>query len=356
MSEEMHILLADDSAITRGLFSKAFIQSGFEIAGMVSNGRKAVDFCREHKVDAVVSDFDMPEMGGLEAAKIIVREFGIPVVMYAEQTDVKADVIATGATFEKKPPLSDFDGTAMKAFVERVRSVIEKSPSAGRTEFSAVRQPLEAASGAPGASGDSASEISSAAEGAFKVLCIGASTGGPTAVQEVLSGLGPSFPLPVLYVQHIDVGADEKMVRWFNQVCPNMPMHLASNGEVAQPGHVYMAPAEKHLVIDYTMRGLPVLSLSDEPPERFLRPAVNKLFRSAAKLYKSACLAVLMTGMGQDGAEGCKEIVAAGGTTIVEDKSTCTVFGMPAAAIELGAATKVLPRTVIAAAVRKLVK
>ena len=190
----------------------------------------------------------------------------------------------------------------------------------------------------------------------FKILCIGASTGGPTAVQEVLKGLGENFPLPVLYAQHLDVGSADKMAKWFSDTCPNIPMTLAKDGEVAEAGHVYLAPAEKHLVIDRMKNDLPVLHLSDEPPERFLRPAVNKLFRSAAKFYKENCLAVLMTGMGRDGAEGCKEIVDAGGYTICEDKSTCKVFGMPAAAIEMNAASNVLPRGEVAPAVLRMVK
>jgi two-component system chemotaxis response regulator CheB len=117
-----------------------------------------------------------------------------------------------------------------------------------------------------------------------------------------------------------------------------------------------MAPADKHLVIDYIKNDLPVLKLSDEPPERFLRPAVNKLFRSAAKNYKKSALAILLTGMGQDGAEGCKEITNVGGFTICEDESTCTVFGMPQAAIEMKAASRVLPRDCIARAVVKMTR
>ncbi|WP_191018052.1 CheB methylesterase domain-containing protein [Treponema zioleckii] len=190
----------------------------------------------------------------------------------------------------------------------------------------------------------------------FTILCIGASTGGPSAVQLVLQGLGENFPLPVLYAQHLDVGADDKMAKWFSDTCPNIPVTLAKDGEIAQPGHAYLAPAEKHLVIDRVKNGLPVLKLSDEPPERFLRPAVNKLFRSAAKFYKQSCLAILMTGMGADGAEGCKEIIDAGGYTICEDKSTCKVFGMPAAAIAMNAASKVLPRGEVAPTILKLVK
>jgi two-component system chemotaxis response regulator CheB len=165
----------------------------------------------------------------------------------------------------------------------------------------------------------------------------------------VLSKLGDDFSLPIVYVQHLDVGSDVKMVDWFNSSCPNLVVELAQDGQEAKRGHVYLAPAERHLIVDSISHlGNPVLKLSDEPEERFLRPAVNKLFRSAAKLYGSACLAVLMTGMGRDGADGCQMVVECGGHTIVEDKSTCAVFGMPAAAIEQNAANEILPRDKIA--------
>ncbi len=348
MSDLLKVLIVDDSAITRGLFEKAFVRNNFEIAASVSNGRKAVDFCREHGIDIVVSDYNMPEMNGIDAAKIIIGEFGIPVLIYSEDLSIKSDVLATGAAFEKKPSLQTFDESILRDFTQKVREAVEKAKTEGLNPHNSHSERVHDI--------DLDKESSFGSTHSFKVLCIGASTGGPTAVQKVLSGLGNSFPLPVLYTQHIDIGADEKMVRWFNQVCPNIPMSLAKDGEIARKGHVYMAPADKHLIIDYVKNDLPVLKLSDEPPERFLRPAVNKLFRSAAKLYKKSCLALLLTGMGQDGAEGCKEITNAGGFTICEDESTCTVFGMPQAAIEMKAASRVLPRDCIARAVVKMTR
>lgn len=347
MSDTLKVLIVDDSAITRGLFEKAFLRNSFEIAGSVSNGRKAVDFCRENRVDVVVSDFNMPEMNGIDSAKMIISEFGIPVVIYSDDISIKTDVLATGAAFEKKPSLQTFDEVDLNEFTKKVKIDVKKANSEGTSphkNYSAKNFDI-----------DEKENIFGDAH-TYKVLCIGASTGGPTAVQKVLAGLGNNFPLPVLYAQHIDIGADEKMVRWFNQVCPNIPMSLARDGEIAKKGHVYMAPADKHLIIDYIKDELPVLKLSNEPPERFLRPAVNKLFRSAAKLYKNFCLALLLTGMGQDGAEGCKEITDAGGFTICEDESTCTVFGMPQAAIEMKAASRVLPRDCIARAVVKMTR
>ena len=367
MSGMLRMLIADDSAITRGLFEKAFTQNGFEVAGLVSNGRKAVDFCRENPVDFVLTDFDMPELNGAEAAKIISGELGIPVVAYSDDNSKSAACMTAGvALFLKKPPLSAYNAVVMNEFVANVKKALSGAGLAGSAGSAASAVAGGGAGGTCGMAGGTGSSIRSQESfphhfhplphGDFKILCIGASTGGPTAVQQVLSGLGNNFPLPVLYTQHLDVGADEKMAKWFSETCPNIPMSLARDGEIAKSGHAYLAPADKHLVIDYVKNDLPVLRLSDEPPERFLRPAVNKLFRSAAKNYQQNCLAVLMTGMGRDGAEGCKEIVDTGGYTICEDKSTCTVFGMPAAAIEMNAATRVFPRDKIAQEVLKLVR
>ena len=340
---KIKVLIVDDSAIARGIFEKAFNNTQkFQVVGMVSNGRKAVDFCKENEVHLVVTDYDMPEMNGIEETRILAKELGKPVCIYSEDNSIKTDALEAGAMlFQIKPSFSSFSSQGMVLFIKKIEDSI-------KNENIAI----------PASEPTQAKEIKTKhfPSHSFKILCIGASTGGPTAVQTVLKGLGSNFPLPILYVQHIDIGSDLKMVNWFKTTCPNIPMELAKDGQIAQNGHVYMAPADKHLVIDFINKeGKPVLKLSDEPPERFLKPAVNKLFRSAAALYEKQCLAVLLTGMGRDGAEGCKEIVDKGGCTIVEDKSTCAVFGMPAAAIELEAATKILPRGTIAAEILQLI-
>ena len=340
---KIKVLIVDDSAIARGIFEKAFNNTQkFQVVGMVSNGRKAVDFCKENEVHLVVTDYDMPEMNGIEETRILAKELGKPVCIYSEDNSIKTDALEAGAMlFQIKPSFSSFSSQGMVLFIKKIEDSI-------KNENIAI----------PASEPAQAKEIKTKhfPSHSFKILCIGASTGGPTAVQTVLKGLGSNFPLPILYVQHIDIGSDLKMVNWFKTTCPNIPMELAKDGQIAQNGHVYMAPADKHLIIDFINKeGKPVLKLSDEPPERFLKPAVNKLFRSAAALYEKQCLAVLLTGMGRDGAEGCKEIVDKGGCTIVEDKSTCAVFGMPAAAIELEAATKILPRGTIATEILQLI-
>lgn len=336
MGEKIRIVIADDSAIIRGLLEKAFLAQGkFEILDNVSNGRKAVDAAKEKRPDLVVSDLGMPELDGIEATKIISGEYRIPCVIFSEDPAKKEEALRAGAAlFEVKPALSAFKMETIKAFADKVYLTFNSAkPRQDNSEGERYERSFKE----------------------FKILCIGASTGGPSATQQVLSGLGKKFPLPILYTQHLDVGADAKMAAWFDDSCPDIKVKLAENGEEGMPGTVYLAPADRHLEIDYiNPLGRPVLKLSDDPPERFLRPAVNKLFRSAAKHYKNACLAVLLTGMGRDGAEGCKMIVDNGGTTIAEDRTTCTVFGMPAAAIEIGGASEVLPRDKIAARILEL--
>ncbi len=193
--------------------------------------------------------------------------------------------------------------------------------------------------------------------GIYRLLCIGASTGGPAAVEALLRGLGKNFPLPVLYVQHVGTGSDGNMAKWFSEVCPDIGFVLARTGMIAKPGTVYMAPAGRHMVVSSIMPdGFPVLTLTDEPHEQYVKPCVNKLFRSAAGFFGKSLLAVLMTGMGRDGADGCKVIMEHGGHTIVEDESTCAVFGMPQAAIQEGGAGEILPGNMIAGRILELIR
>ncbi|MCR5188215.1 MAG: response regulator, partial [Treponema sp.] len=182
--EKIKIVIADDSAIIRGILEKALDASGdFEILASVSNGRKAVDAVKYNPVDLVISDIDMPELNGIEAAKIITQEHKVPVVIFSEDRGLKNKALDAGAVlFEEKPPLSAFKIENLAGFIERVHSYV-KNIKPCKESHAHSHHPYK-----------------------FKVVVLGASTGGPTAVQEVLSGLGPNFPLPIVYVQHIDVG------------------------------------------------------------------------------------------------------------------------------------------------------
>ncbi len=321
----MKIMIADGSAVVRTILEQGLDSySDVNIISFVSNGKKLRDAIDDEVPNVIVSGLDMSDPVEKEDLRFVVSKRRIPVLLLS---DSEAGNENLGCEIIEKPKISGYNKEFFNLLVEKLRILASSVSSLGLSKKSS-----------------------------FKVLCIGASTGGPSAVSKILPSLGKNFSLPVLYAQHIDIGADKNMAEWFASVCHNIKVKLAEDGEEALPGTVYMAPADKHLVIDYiSPKGNPVLKLSNEEPERFLRPAVNKLFRSAAKVYDKRCLAVLLTGMGSDGAEGCKEICDRGGWTIVEDRSTCAVFGMPAAAIEAGGAQEILPRGEIAKRILELV-
>jgi len=193
-----------------------------------------------------------------------------------------------------------------------------------------------------------ATAIVSSAPGSLQMLGIVASTGGPNALVKMLAGLGGNVPVPILLVQHITPSFLKGFVVWLNGVAP-MRVIEAVDGQIPQPGSVYVAPAEQHLVLD---RGC--LRLDSSAPVSVQRPSGTVLFRSMARSLGANCLGVLLTGMGEDGALGLRDIREAGGYTIAEDETTAVVYGMPAAAVKMGAVCESLPLDDIAPRVLQL--
>ena len=328
----MRIMIADDSAVVRTIIVQGFAKNkDIQIIAYVSTCQKLLNNLKLENPDVIICGNETSDEDEKEALNTITGKYNIPVLLLEDDSKDKTPFIAKLTDSLSKPKLREYNQEFFARLLQKLNALIELKPLSDtkkKTNNNLVR-----------------------------LLCIGASTGGPTAVSEVLCGLGNNFPIPILYTQHIEIEKDKPLVDWLSQVCKNLKVKLAEDGEEAKAGTVYMAPADRHLVISHeSNNGKPVLKISDEEPERYLRPAVNKLFKSAAEIYKNNVLAVLLTGMGADGANGCKEICEKGGWTIVEDKSTCAVFGMPAAAIELGAAKEVLPRPEIAGRILELVE
>ena len=328
----MRIMIADDSAVVRTIISQGLTKyKDISIIASVSTCHKLLNNITLENPDIIICGNDTSDESEKESLNTIINKFNIPVLILESEPGNPIQFIAKLSDTIKKPKLREYNNEFFELLLQKLNSLLKLKPLSDSNKKSS--------------------------DNIFKLLCIGASTGGPTAVSELLSGLGYNFPLPILYTQHIEIGKDKDLVAWLNEVCKNLKIKLAEDGEEAKAGTVYMAPADRHLIISHESNsGKPVLKISDEEPERYLRPAVNKLFKSAAQIYKKNVLAVLLTGMGADGANGCKEICAKGGWTIVEDKSTCAVFGMPAAAIEMGAAKDVLPRPEISKRILEMVK
>ena len=180
-----------------------------------------------------------------------------------------------------------------------------------------------------------------ASQAPILALGIGCSTGGPEALSEILSAVRAGLHVPVFITQHMPPAFTALLAEHLSKIAGHECVE-AKDGETAQPGHVYIAPGDRHMLVKGTRRE-PVIRISDGPQENFCRPSVDPMFKSLAKLYGSSLLAVVLTGMGQDGLLGTRAVVAQGGTVIVQDRGTSVVWGMPGAVAGEGLASRVLP-------------
>ena len=315
------VLIVDDSAVTRSFLRKVMEgDNRFSLVGEVQNGKTALDACNSLQPDLVIMDINMPIMDGITATKHIKRLPNSPVIVVFSTEDASSvgyKAISSGAIeVIKKPELRDMDSAFFKRFCDKLAALGQRR--AKPVNMNAVAEKPKSKS--------------------YKILLIGASTGGPVAVQRVLKDIGSPFPLPILITQHIDKTFDRNFARWLSDTT-GQNVVIAAEGEKPKSGTAYLAPAGKHLVL--TLSGN--IHLSDTERVHFLRPAVDPMFLSAAKAYGDKIMAVLLTGMGSDGADGCVEIKKCGGYTIAEAASSCVVFGMPKAAIMAGGACAILP-------------
>jgi two-component system chemotaxis response regulator CheB len=340
------VLIVDDSALMRAVLKDFFASTSFEVVGEAGNGRLAVELNESLRPDLVTMDLDMPVMNGMDAIDEMMKTRPVAIVVFS--TDVAEDTAAAarrlGAVDVIEKPVIDrfyneeFTASLLKTF-ERAVAPRWAAPSG------AAGAPSPRAAGAPSgappgsAATTSASSIPAAAPfpapGRIEAIVLGASTGGPVAVKTILAALPADFPVGIAVVQHIEPRFAEGYARWLDGECA-LSVRLARGGESFAPGSVVVAPGDVHLV---TSRG--VLTLDDGPKVGSHRPAVDRLFETAAADFGPRLLGVLLTGMGRDGASGCVRIRERGGYTIVQDEESSFIYGMPRAAAEAGGASEV---------------
>lgn len=331
---KLRILLVDDSAVVRSII-KQFLMSekDFEIIGEASNGRNAVEMNRQLEPDFIIMDIDMPVMGGLEATRRIMDDRPVAVLIFSNNTDadLRDDAIRSGATdFMVKADIVQMNNPAFSdSFIQKIRSSVRK-------KFICEQKEPGSESMRPGN------------RKACKMLVIGASTGGPSAVRTLLHHLPGTLPFGVALVQHMEKGFDRGYTTWLNDAT-ELNVRLANGTETIQAGTVIVAPVDRHLIV----RG-DHLILDNGPKVLNQKPSVDVLFESAANRFREELTGVLLTGMGRDGADGCVSIISKGGFTLVQDKQTSAIFGMPKAAIEQGGASEVLPLSEIPEYIVKL--
>lgn len=349
--ERIKALIVDDSAFARRILRDMLSRAGMEVVGMARDGVEGLEMALQLHPDVITMDVDMPRQDGLETLKLIMQRRPTPVVMISARTQDAAPMtlacLEAGAV-DCVGKLSGSQGLDLRDqeadLVSRVRAAAGARVRMGGPS---VSQKVSLQLTAP-------SPINVRPVGRPMCVALGASTGGPRTVVDVVAQLPRNLPVPVLYVQHMPAQFTPSYAARLNQVGP-LPAKEAEDGEDLLPGVIYLAPGDRHLTVAPPARtgGAIRAKLSLEPSSTLFRPAVDVLMTSVARLYGPGALGVIMTGMGRDGAAGMKQIKLAGGHTIAESEDSAVIWGMPGAAVEEGAAAEVVPANRIAAAIAR---
>lgn len=340
MSGAVRVLVVDDSALMRKLIPQILQADGsIQVVGTAIDGNFALKKIEELKPQVVTLDLEMPGMSGMQALREITTRYHLPVIVVSSHTTQGASAtfkaLAMGALdFVAKP----HDASAHMQ--EVAQELISKIKIAAHTEaprtpnplplsFQKVEKPRVRQRRAP-----------------TRIVAIGISTGGPNALQYLLAHLPGDFPGAIVVVQHMPEGFTDMFARRLDECCP-LEVKEAQSGDLLLAGRVLICPGNRHMRVRRTAMG-DVAVLGDELRVNGHRPSVDVLFRSVADEFGPAALAVIMTGMGDDGADAMGAVKAAGGMTIAQDRDSCTVFGMPRAAIERGHAVRVVALDVLA--------
>ena len=336
MSERIRVLVVDDSALMRKLIPAILERDpSIEVVGTAMDGTFALKKIDEFHPDVITLDLEMPRMDGLEALRLIMRRAPMPVIVFS--------------THSKEGAYSTFKALALGAidFVAKPRDA-----AAGHLEAIAVEliDKIKVAKRASGRKIRASVEVETksrqkkpirATLPPSRIVAIGISTGGPNALQYVLSQIPADFAAAILIVQHMPEGFTEMFARRLDECCA-LDVHEARSGDLLIAGRVLICPGNRHMIVRRMPRG-DMAVLSDGPPVNGHRPSADVLFHSVAQEFNLTSVGVLMTGMGDDGAEGLGAIKSAGGMTVAQSEDTCVVSGMPRAAIIKGYANKIVP-------------
>lgn len=349
----IRVLLVDDSAVIRRFVTETLeLEPDIVIASTAANGQLALDKIEREHPDVVVLDVEMPVLDGLSTLKQLRPRWpDIPVVMYSTLTQRGAtatlDALALGATdYVLKPSQLGDQDAARHNVLKELAPIIRSWGNVYRARRAGTR-PAAAAPAAPVA----ASKPKTFQGGRPDVVLIGSSTGGPQALTEVIPNLPANLHVPVLVVQHMPPLFTKLLAERLAARSP-LPVVEADAGMVVEPGHVYIARGGIHMVAGRNGTAIEI-GTDDGPPENSCKPAVDVMFRSALGVWGAKTMGVILTGMGQDGLAGCKQIVTAGGPVIVQDERTSVVWGMPGAVARAGIAHEILPLADIAPAITR---
>ena len=335
MSERIRVLVVDDSALMRKLIPTILERDpSIEVIGTAMDGAFALKKIEELHPDVITLDLEMPRMDGLEALRLIMRRAPMPVIVFSTHSKEGAystfKALALGAIdFVAKPrdaAAGHLDAIAV-ALIEKIKVAKRASGRKISPTVEVETKPLQ-------------KKPARAILPPSRIVAIGISTGGPNALQYVLSQIPADFSASIVIVQHMPEGFTEMFAKRLDECCA-LDVQEARSGDLLLAGRVLICPGNRHMMVRRMPRG-DMAVLSDGAPVNGHRPSADVLFHSVAREFALTSVGVLMTGMGDDGAEGLGAIKAAGGMTVAQSEDTCVVSGMPRAAILKGYANKII--------------
>jgi two-component system, chemotaxis family, protein-glutamate methylesterase/glutaminase len=353
------VVVADDSALMRRIVTNVLIKGGIDVVGAAKDGDEALALCERVRPDAMTLDLAMPGLGGIDVLKALKQRGGpaIPVVVVSAFSPAHGayavDALAEGA-FELVPkPSGQAEVNAFEQNLLTKILVATKTRRLGGHLRSRVNgaasasAPATAPTPAPATNGHApVPRVRRVRAGAARALLIATSTGGPRALAELIPGLPSPLGLGTMIVQHMPAGFTASLAARLDRTS-SLNVREAQGGESLTPGVALIAPGGRHLRLSPTGQ----MALTDEEPLGGLRPRADLLIEDAAAEWGDRLTLVVLTGMGNDGLRGAKEVRRNGGRILVEAEQTCTVYGMPRAVVEAGLADEVLPLDQMAAAI-----
>ncbi|MGA9472794.1 MAG: chemotaxis response regulator protein-glutamate methylesterase [Terriglobales bacterium] len=332
MKKKVRVLVIDDSALMRKLIPRILEQDdSIEVVGTALDGNFGLKKIKELAPHVVTLDLEMPGLNGIDTLKEIMRHWKLPVIVVSSHSKAGAAITLKALT------LGAFD------FVAKPEDVSARMPEIAVELIGKIRAAAQNGAAAPVFLPEEAPSELLRKQGPTaptRVIAIGVSTGGPNALQYLFSNLPVEFNGTILVVQHMPDGFTELFAKRLDDTCP-IRVKEAQSGDLLVAGRALICPGNRHMKVKRLPLGN-VVVLNEDGPVNGHRPSADVLFRSVAHEFGSQAVAVLMTGMGEDGAAGMGEILAQGGLTIAQSRKTCVVFGMPKAAIERGFATRIV--------------
>lgn len=334
MHRVLRVLVVDDSAYVRKVIKQMLLNSPFiEVVGSARDGGEALEMVEELRPDVITCDLIMPGLDGVGFVKEQMSRRPIPIVIVSianEGSEMVLAALDAGAIdFVQKPT-----ALATEKIFEVSHELIEKVKAAAGVQMSRMQTVRESAPSVDLSGGRGS--------GLIDIVVLGISTGGPQALKYLVPQLPPAFPVPLVMVMHMPVGYTEIYAQKLNELS-QLEVSEAREGDAVRPGTVLLAPAGRHLTLLRQANGAVVTHLDARPFDSPHRPSVDVLFQSAAEVYGSRTLGVVMTGMGSDGEKGSAWIKSQGGLVFTEAKESCVVYGMPLSVVEAGLSDKSVP-------------